>query len=140
MRSNIFSIRFKSGEQGGILNNLQPESIALHAILLFWEGSPSWRNNFPFGLAEFLNMSENSSSMKDLYVSELIGPDIDDNLSHLYCVQQLPWSKAFLHQHLFTFSCAMSFQTFTFLFHICVLSVRTLSMGLVLCTQSVPSK
>ena len=54
---NTFSMGLQSGLWGGMLNTLTPIlSIGLFACLLFLLGSPSWRNNLPWGLALLLNV------------------------------------------------------------------------------------
>ena len=56
IRLQVISIGFTSGDRPGIANTLQPiASNALLALLLFWIGSPSCKNNLFWGTIMSLN-------------------------------------------------------------------------------------
>ena len=71
----MFSIGFRSGLRAGIENIrapiLSPADLALE---LFCDGSPSCKNNFPFGLGHYLKMLAKCSLTKEENVSALILP------------------------------------------------------------------
>jgi len=87
-----FSIGLQSGLRAGMLNMVAPtSSIASFAFRLFWEGSPSCKNNFPCGLelslkrggkTLFTNAANVSTLRRPSYCSAKITP-------RLYAIAQL---------------------------------------------------
>ena len=115
MRWNIFWIGFNFGERGGTLNNLQPtESIDSHAIVLFWEGSQFSGNSFSFELAEHIRQLLINEQFTCFRINR---SKILMAFYHIFIVcnsyHELDRSCT---NTFFSFSCAIPFQTFAFLF------------------------